>query len=718
MRIAPHLRAIAAGALAALALVSQPAAAAVTWTKVYSGLSQPVDITSARDGSGRLFVVQQDGRIRVVRNGVLLATPFLDLRGAVTFSGEQGLLGIAFHPQYATNRQFYVNYTRTADGATVVARYTAPTAASDVADPASAQILLTIAQPYTNHNGGSVKFGADGYLYIGMGDGGSGNDPEARAQDKTTLLGKILRVDVDHGTPYAIPPGNPFANGVGGLPEIFAIGLRNPWRISFDRTTGDFWIGDVGQGAVEEIDLLPAGTGAGANLGWRVVEGNQCTGLSGPVACNDPTLTAPVFTYTHSFGCSVTGGFMYRGQAVPSLLATYVYGDFCSGIIWGAQKNGSGQWIATQLGDTTFGITSFGEDEAGELYFSDYNAGDIYKFVDTAPPTSPLLALTATSLDFGNVNVGTTSPVQTITVNNAGGGTLALTSVTSTGGGSFSPEFTRGGTCANGTSLTGAQTCTVTFTLRPLMAGLRSASLGIASNGGGITVPVSGTGVAAAPPPALGASATSLSFGSVSLGASSATQAVTVTNTGGGTLTLATLTPGGANSGDFIRSGTCASGASLAAAQNCTIVYQFAPTAAGARAATLVIASNAGSTTLSLSGTGFVTPTVPVLGASAAALDFGRVFVGRPSATQTIVIANAGAGTLTLSSLTAGGSNPGDFARTGTCGAGTNLGPAQTCTIVYRFTPAVLGVRAATLAIASNGGSATITLTGTGSNGR
>src|SRR6185369_13986806 len=251
-----------------------------------------------------------------VRNGALLATPYLNLSGLVLAGGEQGLLGLAFHPQYATNRQFYVNYTRAGDGATVIARYTAPTAASDTADPASAQVLLVIAQPYTNHNGGAMKFGADGFLYIGMGDGGSGNDPEARAQDRTTLLGKILRIDVDHGTLYAIPPTNPWASGTGGLPEIFAVGLRNPWRFSFDRTTGDFWIGDVGQGAVEEIDLLPAG--AGANLGWRVVEGNQCTGLSGPVTCSDPSLTAPVITYTHALGCSVTGGFRYRGAQVPS----------------------------------------------------------------------------------------------------------------------------------------------------------------------------------------------------------------------------------------------------------------------------------------------------------------------------------------------------------------------------------------------------------------
>lgn len=700
-------------ALAVCALFSTvEAAAAIIWNKVFSGLSQPVDIVSPRDGTGRLFLVQQTGAIRVVRNGAIQPTSFIDLSGLITPGGEQGLLGLAFHPQYATNRQFFVNYTRAGDGATIVARYTANPNNPDIADPQSATTLLTIAQPYSNHNGGSVKFGADGFLYIGMGDGGSSNDPQLRAQDKTTLLGKILRIDVNSGNPYAIPPGNPFPNGVGGLPEIFAIGLRNPWRISFDRLNGDFWIGDVGQGAVEEIDLLPAGAGAGANLGWRVLEGNQCTGLSGPVTCTDPTLTAPVITYTHTVGCSVTGGFVYRGQAVPALVGQYLYGDFCSGRLWAAQKNGAGQWIPALLGDTTFGISAFGEDEAGELYFADYGAGDIYKFADNAP-ASPILAMTSTSLNFGNVVVGVTSAAQTITVTNAGAGTLTLASLTGGTGSGRSAEFLRTGTCANGTMLTGAQSCTIVYQFKPGQTGARSAVLAIASDGGNASLALAGTGVAAGQTPVLTPSATSLSFGSVNLGSSSATQTITVTNTGGGTLTLASLTPGGANPGDFVRTGTCANATNLAAAQSCTVIYQFTPTTTGARSATLAVVSNGGNATVSVDGAGVVAGG-PVLSLSSASLSFGTVMVFQSSAPQTITATNTGTGTLMLSALAAGGSNPGEFPRTGTCANGSALTAGQSCTVIFRFSPLAVGARSATLAITSNGGNPSISLGGTG----
>src|SRR6185369_16826631 len=333
-----------------------------------------------------------------------------------------------------------------------------------------------------------------------------------------------------------------------GLPEIFAVGLRNPWRFSFDRTTGDFWIGDVGQGAVEEIDLLPAGTGAGANLGWRVVEGNQCTGLSGPVTCTDPSLTAPVITYTHALGCSVTGGFRYRGAQVPSLAARYVYGDFCSGILWSAQPNGSGQWAATQLADTTFGISAFGEDDAGELYFADYNAGDVYRFIETGAPPTPTLSLTASSLVFGSVNVGA-SASQSLVVSNAGGGTLTLASLSIPSGSPFqgggSGDFVRGGTCIAGTALAAGQTCTVSVVFSPAAAGAKASTLNIVSNGGNASVALTGTGVAAGAAPLLRASVASLDFGTVALGSSSGTQTATVTNAGGGTLTLSSLTPGG-----------------------------------------------------------------------------------------------------------------------------------------------------------------------------
>ena len=384
------------------AFAATPANAAVVWNKVYGGFASPVEVTNARDGSQRIFVVQQTGAIRIIKAGVVLPVPFLDLGGAsgvVSASGEQGLLGIAFHPQFPTNRQFYVNYTRKSDGATVIARYLASAGNPDLADPSSATVLLTITQPEPNHNGGAIRFGPDGYLYIGMGDGGGANDQHGsigNAQDRTTLLGKILRIDVDNGgaNPYAIPPGNPFAVA-GGRREIFAIGMRNPWRISFDRSTGDLWIGDVGQGAVEEVDMLPAGTGAGANFGWRIMEGTSCTGLaSPPVPCNDPSLTFPVLTYTHSVGCSVTGGYIYRGTAVPSLAGKYLYGDYCSGRIWAAQKKfGAGPWTATELGVSAHRISTFGEDEAGEIYFADYASGDIFQFAESSTNAADVVAV-------------------------------------------------------------------------------------------------------------------------------------------------------------------------------------------------------------------------------------------------------------------------------------------------------------------------------------
>ena len=366
-------------ACAALALAAAETVAAPAWTQVASGLTSPVEVTHAGDGSERLFVVEQDGRIRLIKSGALLPGPFVDLGALTARDGERGLLGVAFHPRYATNRQFFVNYTRRSDGATIIARYQASATDPDVADAASATILLTIPQPYSNHNGGALKFGGDGYLYIAMGDGGAGNDPEGRAQDPGTLLGKILRIDVDGASPYAIPAGNPYANG-GGRPEIFAVGVRNPWRMSFDRATGDLWFGDVGQDAFEEVDRIAPSSGAGANFGWRVQEGNRCTGLTGPVACHDPALTPPVIVYGRDSGCSISGGYVYRGTRVPALYGQYIYGDFCSGRLWAATQLAGGTWSARELGDTAHAISGFGEDEAGELYFVDYALGRLYKF--------------------------------------------------------------------------------------------------------------------------------------------------------------------------------------------------------------------------------------------------------------------------------------------------------------------------------------------------
>ncbi len=713
MRCNLHVQSLSA--IAAIGLCVPPAfdaAAAVTWNKIHSGFSAPVEITNAGDGTQRLFVLEQGGRLRLIKGGVIQATPFLDLGGLTSSGGERGLLGVAFHPQYATNRRFFINYTRASDGATVIARYTASAGNPDIADPASATVLLTIPQPYPNHNGGALKFGRDGFLYIGMGDGGSGNDPQGRAQDKTTLLGKILRIDVNHGNPYTIPPGNPFPTGVGGLPEIFAVGVRNPWRMSFDRATGDFWFGDVGQDAVEEIDWLPAGTGAGANFGWRVLEGNTCTGLSGPVTCTDPTLTAPAITYPHSVGCSVTGGFVYRGAAIPSLVGQYVYGDFCSGRIWAAQRNGSGVWVPTELGAATpYGVSGFGESESGELYFADYGSGDIYRFTDTAPAAA-VLAVTTTSLNFGNVNVGSTSSAQTVTLSNSGGGILTLSALTA--GGANPGDFSRSGTCAVGTNLTTLQTCTIIDQFVPTAAGARTANLVIASNGGSATISVSGTGVAVPLAPALTLSTVALTFGNVNVGSASPVQTITVSNSGGGTLILTALTAGGANSAEFPRTGTCTATSALPAGQNCTLVYQFVPAAVGGRTATLSIVSNAGSASATLAGTGVTAVPAPVLDVSSMELALGTVNVGSASPTQAVTLTNTGSGTLSLSALTLGGAHPADFIRGGTCSIGTNLTSTQSCTVTMLFAPAVIGARSATLAIASNGGTKVVTLSGTG----
>lgn len=353
-----------------------------------TGLAQPVQVTHAGDGSGILFVVEQGGRIRTIRNGSPDAAPFLDIASRVLAGGERGLLGLAFSPGYATNGRFYVNYTRNPDGATVVARYSA-TGNPRLADPASEEVLLVIAQPFANHNGGQIAFGPDGLLYIGMGDGGSGGDPQNNAQNPATLLGKMLRIDVESGAfPYAIPPSNPFAGTGGTRGEIWASGLRNPWRFSFDRLTGDLYIGDVGQASFEEVDFQPAGSGGGENYGWNVTEGNQCFGGS---ACDTARLVPPVAVYDHSQGCSVTGGTVYRGDAHPRMQGIYFYGDFCSGQIFGLAREGV-TWQSAPLLDTTLSISSFGEDEAGNLYVADYAGGAVHRIVaENAAPTAPVL---------------------------------------------------------------------------------------------------------------------------------------------------------------------------------------------------------------------------------------------------------------------------------------------------------------------------------------
>ncbi len=335
---------------------------------------KPVFLTAAPGQPTVLFVVEQEGRILFLRAGEVQETPFLDIGPKLSTGTEQGLLGLAFHPQFSSNRRFFLNYTRAQDGATVVAEYHA-SSSSTIADPQE-RILLVIPQPYSNHNGGMIAFGPDRYLYIGMGDGGSGGDPDNRAQDSQDLLGKFLRIDVDRFPPYAIPPDNPFFGG-SGKPEIFALGFRNPWRFSFDRETGDLWAADVGQDLWEEVDLIQKGK----NYGWRLLEGRHC--YNPATNCElAPSLVSPVTEYTHEQGrCSVTGGYVYRGTGLPPLVGTYVFGDFCTGEIWGYHNDGT--WLLT---DTDLHISSFGEDSEGELYVVGHG-GQIFRIV--SKPAAP-----------------------------------------------------------------------------------------------------------------------------------------------------------------------------------------------------------------------------------------------------------------------------------------------------------------------------------------
>ena len=378
--------------------------------QVVPGLTMPVTVTNAGDGSGRLFTVQQTGQILIFSDGTLLPTPFLDISDLVSCPpcGEQGLLGLAFHLDYANNGFFYVDYTDT-NGNTVVARYTVSASDPNVADPDSAQTVLTQEQPFSNHNGGQIAFGPDGYLYIALGDGGSGGDPQGNGQNLQTWLGKILRVDIngddfpgDPSRNYAVPPDNPFVGDPDALDEIWAYGVRNPWRCTFDRTTGDFFIADVGQGSWEEIDFQPAASAGGENYGWNVLEGMHC--YNNNPLCNDflnGGSTLPVLEYSHSFGCAVTGGYRYRGQLYPQLDGIYFYSDLCSGTIWGAIRN-DGRWVSQDLLESGLTVTTFGEDEVGELYLADYNAGVLYQIAGEqvtptpTPTTTPGVTPTAT----------------------------------------------------------------------------------------------------------------------------------------------------------------------------------------------------------------------------------------------------------------------------------------------------------------------------------
>ena len=336
---------------------------AYTWQEITTGLQRPVDLRA--DGSGRLFVLEKNGRIRILQNGQLSPNPFLDITDRVNDkNNEMGLLGLAFHPNYSQNGYFYVNYTG-AGGDTFISRFEAN---GDSADPKSELNLLKVSQPFPNHNGGSLAFGPDGFLYAGLGDGGSAGDPFGNGQSLKTLLGKILRIDVDSKQPYAIPEANPFGN------EILFYGLRNPWRLSFDTVTGDLYIGDVGQGDWEEIDFVPTGSSGGLNFGWNYYEGNH---EYEPPSTSDSELAFPVAEYSHADGgCSVTGGYVYRGS-MAAWNGIYLYGDYCTGNVWGLIHSGD-QWQSQLLFETHLLITSFGQDENGEIYLLSDN-GSVHK---------------------------------------------------------------------------------------------------------------------------------------------------------------------------------------------------------------------------------------------------------------------------------------------------------------------------------------------------
>ncbi|MDR6845197.1 PQQ-dependent sugar dehydrogenase [Flavobacterium granuli] len=341
-----------------------------------SGFTRPLEITNA--GDDRLFVVEQGGLIKIMNSdGTVNPTPFLNITTQISNSGEKGLLGLAFHPDYTTNGFFYINYINL-DGNTVIAKYTVDSGNRNLANPSSISILLTITQPYSNHKGGTLKFGSDGYLYIGTGDGGSGGDPENRAQNVNELLGKMLRIDVNSGTPYSIPTSNPYV-GIAGADEIWAIGLRNPWKFSFDKATGNLWIADVGQDNIEEINIATA-TQAGLNYGWRCYEGDTVYNTAG--CPSQASLKSPLKTINHSTGvCSITGGYVYNGSVYPNFKGLYFFTDYCKPLIGMMTSSGTLTYSQEFSGNN---FSTFGEDMNGELYVADITNGIIFKIIDTS----------------------------------------------------------------------------------------------------------------------------------------------------------------------------------------------------------------------------------------------------------------------------------------------------------------------------------------------
>ena len=437
---------------------AQLAAANVTLLTLATGLTSPVDIANAGDSSGRLFIVEQAGIIRIIQNGTLLTTPFINLQSVVRFDpgGERGLLGLAFHPQYASNGRFFVYYTSQAfpgiaSGDVVIARYQRSAANPNTADPTSAQIILTIPHSInSNHNGGALRFGPDGYLYAGVGDGGSGGDPPNNAQNKNVLLGKILRIDVS-GATYSIPPTNPFIGIANVRPEIWAYGVRNPFRFSFDRVIGDFYIGDVGQDAHEEVNRQVAGSAGGANYGWRIFEGFSCY-LPPPSLPNctpaPVDYVPPIFDYPRNVGSTVTGGYVYRGASTPDLAGKYVFGDFSAAKLFFSPGDLGASF--TQIAGLAPVVSTFGEGENGELYLANYASGTIHGFsssTDTAPDAFAFFNVSGVALN-------------TVTVSNTvkitGLGTNANISVS---GGEYSIGCTATFTSAASTIANNATVC-------------------------------------------------------------------------------------------------------------------------------------------------------------------------------------------------------------------------------------------------------------------
>lgn len=356
-----------------------PVVEGIQLVPVITGLDQPLYLTHAGDGSGRLFVVEQVGRVLVL-DGPNDGDPevYLDIRDRVRAQGEQGLLGLAFHPSFADNGYLFVSYTNSG-GDSIISRFQVESPADGRPDPSDETVILTVQQPYANHNGGQIAFGPDGYLYVGLGDGGSGGDPLGQGQNLNTLLGALLRLDVD--SQDLIPPDNPFV-GREGRGELWAIGLRNPWRFSFDRATGDLYIADVGQSAREEINFQPANSPGGENYGWNIWEGSARYSSGDPVS----DVTWPVFEYENGVdGCSVTGGYVYRGEAIPPLQGIYIFSDYCSGVLHGLVRQGD-RWRSAPILETGFRVSSFGEDEDGELYVIDHQGG-VYRLV---PGTVPI----------------------------------------------------------------------------------------------------------------------------------------------------------------------------------------------------------------------------------------------------------------------------------------------------------------------------------------